>query len=110
MSELLTWWLLVEALGVAGLPLTLTVFSRLPDRGWSAAKALALLVVGWLIWFPLTIVSALPFDRAWIFGTMLVFVLGNVAMLRASSVRQALTKFVQTQRGYIVASEAVFAG
>jgi YYY domain-containing protein len=110
MSELLSWWLLVEALGVAGAPLTLTVFARLPDRGWPAAKALALLMVGWLIWFPLTIISALPFSRAWIIGTMLVFALANVAMLRAPSVRLALTKFVQTQRGYLAASEIVFAG
>ena len=110
MSELVSWWLLIEALGVVGLPLTVTVFARLPDRGWSATKALALLVVGWLIWFPLTIISALPFSRAWIVGTMLVFALANVAMLRAPSVRLALTKFIQTQRGYIVASEIVFAG
>ncbi|HEY7021056.1 MAG TPA: DUF2298 domain-containing protein [Ktedonobacterales bacterium] len=110
MSELLSWWLLVEALGIAGLPLTVTVFARLPDRGWSATKALALLAVGWLVWFPLTIVSALPFSRAWIIGTMLVFALANVAMLRAPSVRLALTKFIQTQRSYIVASEVVFAG
>jgi YYY domain-containing protein len=110
MSELLSWWLLVEALGVVGLPLTVTFFARLPDRGWSAAKALALLVVGWLVWFPLTVIPALPFSRAWIVGTMLVFVLGNLAMLRAASVRLALTKFIQTQRAYIVASEAVFAG
>jgi YYY domain-containing protein len=110
MSELLGWWLLVEALGVVGLPLTITVFARLPDRGWSAAKALALLAIGWLIWFPLTIVSALPFSRAWIIGTMLVFALANIAMLRAPSVRLALTKYMQTQRGYIVASELVFAG
>src|SRR5512138_1947414 len=104
MSEILSWWLLVEALGVAGLPLTMTVFSRLPDRGWSAAKALALLAVGWLIWFPLSIISALPFSRVWIIGTMLVFALGNIALLRAPSVRLTLTKFFQTQRGYILAS------
>jgi YYY domain-containing protein len=109
MSELLGWWLLVEALGVASLPLTITVFSRLPDRGWSATKALALLAVGWLVWFPLTIISALPFSRAWISGTMVVFALANVAMLRAPSVRLALSKFIRTQRGYIVASEIVFA-
>src|SRR5262249_17233112 len=90
--------------------LTITVFSRLPDRGWAAAKALALLVAGWLVWFPLTIITALPFNRAWIIGTMLVFALANGAMLRAPSVRLAMTKFVQTQRGYIVASEIVFAG
>jgi YYY domain-containing protein len=110
MSELLSWWLLVEALGVAGLPLTVTAFSRLPDRGWTAAKALALLAVGWLVWFPLTLSSALPFSRAWIIGTILVFALANIAMLRAPSVRLALTKYIQTQRGYIVASEIVFAG
>ena len=110
MSELVSWWLLVEALGVVGLPLTVTVFSRLPDRGWSATKALTLLAFGWLIWFPLTIITALPFSRAWIIGTLLVFALANAAMLRAPSVRLALTKFIQTQRGYIVASEIVFAG
>jgi YYY domain-containing protein len=110
MSELLSWWLFVEALGVAALPLSVTVFARLPDRGWSATKALALLVVGWLIWFPLSVITALPFSRAWIVVTMLVFALGNVALLRTPSVRESLRKFIQTQRGYIAASEVVFTG
>ena len=46
-------------------------------------KPLSLLVLGWLIWFPLTLISALPFSRGWIFGTVLALRAG--ATLRCSA-------------------------
>ena len=111
MSELFSWWLVIEALGAAGLPLAALLFARLPDRGWALAKPLALLVTGWLIWFPLSLVTSLPYNRAWILGTFLLFALGNAALLyRRPDLRATLRGMLSRSRAYVIASEAVFAG
>jgi YYY domain-containing protein len=110
MSALFTWWLVAEVLGIVVLPLTVTVFTNLPDRGWGLARPLGLLLTGWLVWFPLALVPALPFNRAWIIGTLLVLALGNVALLRVPETRAALVHLLVRERGYLLAGEGVFAG
>ena len=49
-SETLVWWLMVQVVGLAALPLCLTLFRRLPDRGYALSKPFALLLVGYLFW------------------------------------------------------------
>lgn len=111
MGETILWWLALEVIGLVGLPLTALVFANLPDRGWSLAKPFSLLILGWLIWFPLTLISALPFNRAWIALTLLLYVGGNLFLfLRVARVREALASLFARQRGYLVLSEMVFAG
>jgi YYY domain-containing protein len=111
MGETFLWWLALEMIGLAGLPLTMLVFANLPDRGWTLARPFSLLILGWLIWFPLSIVSALPFNRVWIIGTLLVYIAGNLALaLRVRRVRAALTTVLTRHRGYIVFAEVLFAG
>lgn len=110
MSETFFWWLALEIVGFAGLPLTALVFANLPDRGWTLAKPFSLLIFGWLVWLPLTVVPALPFNRAWIIGTLLLYVAGNIALLlRVARVRTALSTLIAHQRGYILFTEALFA-
>lgn len=109
MSETFLWWLAIEVIGLAGLPLTALVFANLPDRGWALAKPFSLLMLGWLIWFPLTIISALPFNRLWIALTLLLYLVGNVALVwRVARVRAALTALWTRQRGYLILVEIVF--
>lgn len=110
MGEFLGWWLAIEALGIVALPLAAAVFARLPDAGWTLSKPLGLLVMGWLVWFPLALVPALPFSRAWIVGTCLAFAAGNAALLRLPGVRASLRRLVARARGYLLAAELVFAG
>lgn len=47
---LLTWWMLIALSGLAALPLCLRLFGALPDRGYTIARALGLLLVTWLFW------------------------------------------------------------
>ncbi|HEU4783326.1 MAG TPA: DUF2298 domain-containing protein, partial [Ktedonobacterales bacterium] len=109
MSETFLWWLAIEAIGLAGLPLTALVFANLPDRGWALAKPFSLLMLGWLIWFPLTLISALPFNRVWIVLTLLLYLAGNLALLwRVARVRMALAALLTRQRGYLILAEIVF--
>jgi len=109
MGETLLWWGAIEAIGLAGLPLTALVLANLPDRGWALAKPFSLLILGWLIWFPLTLISALPFNRVWIVLTLLLYLAGNVALVwRVARVRQALTALLTRQRGYLIVAELFF--
>jgi YYY domain-containing protein len=109
MSETFLWWLAIEVIGLAGLPLTALVFANLPDRGWALAKPFSLLMLGWLIWFPLTIISALPFNRVWIVLTLLLYLAGNIALVwRVARVRTALAALFTRQRGYLIFAEILF--
>jgi YYY domain-containing protein len=110
MAETLSWWLAIEVLGMVSVPLAALVFSRLPDRGWTLTRPLGLLVLGWLVWFPLSLISALPFTAAWILGTFVVFLGGNIALLRVAAIRQALRELVTRRLGHVIGSEVLFAG
>ncbi|HZC06733.1 MAG TPA: DUF2298 domain-containing protein [Ktedonobacterales bacterium] len=110
MSVTLVWWLFIEALGLAGAPLAATVLRKLPDRGWALSKPLSLLTLGWLVWFPLSLDTALPFSRGWLIGAALVFVAGNVALLVfVPATREALLRLAREAWDYIALTEAIFA-
>jgi uncharacterized membrane protein len=109
MGQIFVWWLLIELLGLTGLPLAAVVFANLPDQGWAFAKPLSLLIVGWLVWFPLSQISALPFSQGWIVGTMLAFALVHLCLLQTSRVREGLRSLWVRSRGYVLGVEALFA-
>src|SRR5215470_11160228 len=117
MSDAWLWWLFIQMLGLACLPLTFSVFANLPDRGWALSKALGVLSFCFVVWFPLAVPSllpgafgglALPYAR----GTLLVFLLLLLALsgwlLRSRW--QDIVRVTREQTGYIVLCEALFAG
>src|SRR3990170_5663150 len=59
MSETLVWWLMLQVVARASLPLCLTLFQRLPDRGYTMSKAFGLLLLGYLVWI-LNVMHILP--------------------------------------------------
>ena len=46
----ISWWLWVTLAGVAVLPLTVRLLNGLPDKGYTLARALGLLLVGFVFW------------------------------------------------------------
>jgi YYY domain-containing protein len=69
-GQIFIWWLAAQGFGLAGLPLAQFLFRALPDRGYAFAKAIGLLLAGYLAWLvamlglapfgvPLIVVSAL---------------------------------------------------
>ncbi|MFQ6027536.1 MAG: DUF2298 domain-containing protein [Dehalococcoidia bacterium] len=50
MADVLAWFLTVEILGALALPLTFLLFPRLPDRGYSLTKPVALVLTSYLLW------------------------------------------------------------
>jgi len=47
---LLAWWLWMTLAGIAALPICIRLFSALPDRGYTLARALGMLLTTWLFW------------------------------------------------------------
>ncbi|HEY7358873.1 MAG TPA: DUF2298 domain-containing protein [Ktedonobacterales bacterium] len=114
MSDAWLWWLFIQALGLACLPLTFSVFANLPDRGWALSKALGVLSFCFLVWFPLTLPSllpgapTLPYSRLALLVILLLFLAVNGWLLRYRW--REIARFVRAHTGYIVLCEALFAG
>ena len=108
MFELLQMWALVEVLGLMCLPLTMTVFHNLPDRGWAFTKAIGLALLAFCVWLPLMYFHALPYSQLFIAGVLLILlafsIIGFIRM------RQAIVKFVHVSIFYIVVCEVIFFG
>ncbi len=50
MLHILSWWLLIQLLGLVALPLAYRLFRWLPGRGYTFAKPLGLLLTSYLLW------------------------------------------------------------
>ncbi len=55
MIETLTWWLLVELIGIAVWPIAFRFFRNLPDRGYAFIKPLGLLLIAYPFWLLTTL-------------------------------------------------------
>jgi len=100
----LIWWLIVEILGLAALPLTLWLFRHLPDRGYAFAKPLGILLTSYALWILVTFGFLRNTTSAIAFVVLLVA--AGTWHLFGKGVREALR---QIPRSPIVAAEALFA-
>lgn len=108
MLELLQMWACLEVLGLVFLPLTVTVFHNLPDRGWAFSKAIGLAVLVFCVWLPLMLFQMLPYSRLFILGVLLILVALNI--LGFLRVRKTILKLIRTHYVYIICVEAIFFG
>ncbi len=105
MSETLVWWVMVQVVGLAALPLCLTLFRRLPDRGYALSKPFALLLVGYLFWV-LNVMRVLPNTTGGISLVLVLFFLASGYLLWRR--RDELLAFVRERWWLIAAIEALF--
>jgi uncharacterized membrane protein len=99
------WWLCVELLGLIALPATFVLFKSLPDRGYALGKALAILIVSFLLWFAASI-HVLPNTRWAIILIIVLLALGSLFLLWRR--RHELKSFISENRGVIIATEVIF--
>ncbi len=104
MSETLVWWLMMQVVGLATLPLCLTLFGRLPDRGYALSKAFALIIVGYLLWI-LNVAHILPNTSAGIW--IILLVLFGISALVFMQRRDDLLGFARNHWWLIAAAEIV---
>ncbi len=108
MVELFQMWAMVEVLGLICLPLTITVFHNLPDRGWAFSKAIGVALLAFFVWLPLMYVRSLPFSQLFIAGVLFILLAFSIAgFIR---IRRTLAELIRANIFYIIVCEAVFLG
>ncbi|MCH8832310.1 MAG: hypothetical protein IID00_06125, partial [Chloroflexi bacterium] len=107
MVDAAIWFLSIEILGLLALPLSFVLFHRLPDRGYTLAKPLALILGSYSLWL-LGLSHIAPNTRATIFG---ILVLGGlIAVLLIWRNREPLLAFLKREWPGLLAAEGVFLG
>jgi YYY domain-containing protein len=103
--HLFIWWLLVQLLSIIALPFTSTLFRNLPDRGYAFGKALAILIVSFILWLAAS-ANILPNSRWAIILIIALFAL--VSLFLFIRRRHQIASFISENRGVIIATEAIF--
>ncbi len=105
---LLAWWLWIALAGLAALPLCLRLFSALPDRGYTIARALGLLLVTWVFWL-LGSYGFLDNSRGSIVLCWLLVLSASLALYFRSGEAGALVRWWRENRSVVVVAELLFA-
>jgi uncharacterized membrane protein len=113
MLAVVSWWLIVQVLALAVLPLTWRLFSRLPGRGYPFAKALGLLLVSYLLWLG-AIFHLVPNEVGGIvFSLALVGIvswsISRSAWQRDGSGQRPLLVWLAEHRALVITTEMLFA-
>ena len=103
----LSWWLVVELLGLLVFPLVSMACRRLPDRGWLLSKMLGPLLVaygGWLLasW------RIVPLRSVTLWGMAVVLGLVSLSLLVRQGYRRSLAAFFRERWLLLVTEEFLF--
>lgn len=105
MVALLLWYLIVTLIGWLVFPLTYRLLPFLPDRGYSFARALGLLISSYLFWLMASL-QVIPNSLG---GALLaVFILAGLGWLALGRGWRELRDWLKAQRNSILVVEALF--
>ena len=105
MVDALVWLLTIELLGLVALPLAFLLFNRLPDRGYTLAKPMALVLFPFVLWI-LGLTHLIPNSRFTIIG---ILVLGSaVSALVLNHYKDQVAAFVRAEWRTLLVAEGVF--
>ena len=107
MHHALIWFLVVQLLGLLTLPLAYSLFRRLPDRGFTFAIPLGLLLGSYLFWVA-GLTHVLPNSRYTIIGVLALLALASGLLLKRN--RSELWAFIRENWVLLLAAELVFIG
>lgn len=102
---LLSWWIVLQVLGLAVLPLTMRVLPNIPDLGFAFARPVGLLLVGFLFWHGATF-GLLSNTAASIIGTTVVVAILSWTLGWREAV--GLRAFLRERRALVIANELLF--
>jgi len=108
MFAVFTWWLIIEILALAALPLTYRLFKNLPDRGYAFARPLGILLTSYVLW----IGASFGFLRhSWggIVFSILVVAVGSWWFYSRGDREVGLASFLRGSRRLVIANEVLFA-
>ncbi len=104
---LFNWWLWITLAGVAALPLCLRLLGGLPDRGYTLARAIGLLLVSFVFWL-LASWGLLDNSSGSISFAWLLVLIGALALYAQAGHRQELRRWWQENRALVIVSELLF--
>jgi len=107
LTWIVTWWLGAEALGLLTFPIAFVVFRRLYDRGYTFAKILGLVLVGFGVWAGGTS-GLLPNTRPTVLAILAL--VGLLSAVLAWIQRRALGEFLRERYLVLVAADVVLLG
>ncbi|MEK7806904.1 MAG: DUF2298 domain-containing protein, partial [Chloroflexota bacterium] len=105
MIDALGWLVAVEILGLLALPLSFLLFRRLPDRGFTLAKPLGLVLFSYVLWLA-GLTHLVPNSRVTI--ALILAIGAAVAGLALRSAAPAFKSFLKDEWRTLLAAEAVF--
>jgi uncharacterized membrane protein len=109
MSDVLVWWLEIQALGLVAWPLAFRWMARLPDRGYMLSKPLGLLLATYGVWL-LASLHLIPNSLLNLIVVMMLLIISSVFVYRrASPDRAHLRAWLREHGRRAVAYEVVFA-
>ena len=112
MGDAIVWWITLQLLGLAAVPIAAVLLRALPDRGYTLSKPLGLMLTGWLA-YTVAMLKIAQFDRLLVTICLLVVAAFSVFLLLRQGrallyeLRDHFTKGVNVR--YVVISEVVFA-
>ena len=106
MLDALRWFIAIEMIGLVAFPLAHYLFPRLPDRGYSLAKPLGLLIIAYSSWI-LSIYHIVPHGTLSIL--LIVSAMAVASLLYSRSNIEKLKSFLIVHKNTIIASEVIFA-
>ena len=102
----LSWWFLIQLIGLAAWPLAFRLLRWLPDRGYTAAKPLGLLLTSYALWL-LGSLGLVPNSLGGIlFALVIVIALSAYALSREGMA--ALREWFSQHRAMVLVYETLF--
>jgi hypothetical protein len=110
LTDILTYWLAAQALGIVGLPAARLLLGALPDRGYAFARSLGLLLTGYVAWLA-AMFGLAPFGAPLIVAAGGAVFIGGMLALRHSDATEPAQLFgwMRTNWRVVIFYEALFA-
>lgn len=105
MTDVITWFLVLEIITVISFPLTFAFLGRLPDRGYSFAKMLGLVIMGFLLFTGATL-GFFANGRGAVILILIVMAVASAVI--AARRREELRAFLGEHWGYVLMIEGLF--
>ena len=105
MLDAFLWWLILLLLGLVALPITVTLFRNLPDRGYAFSRPLGVFLFAYIFWV-LGMARVLPNSRLGVsIAIALVLAIALLVLVRR---RRAVLAFLSKRWRVVLATEVVF--
>jgi YYY domain-containing protein len=105
MTEALSWWFIIQLVGLVVFPLAYGFFHRLPDRGWAFSKPFGILFLTYLFWI-LNSAHVLPNSQRGVVWAL--FLLALPAAWALWRRREEVSRFLEERWRYILLVEVLF--